>query len=116
VALLQPQPMKKVGGWVVGRGAVADASSAGPACTVWRYATAPQFLPSCSLSIAHPGLMARIWGAQEMRELIARCWSPNPEDRPPFSELVKELEGILAKLPRSTMVRQSTEGGCCAIS
>jgi hypothetical protein len=53
---------------------------------------------------------------KEMRELIARCWSPNPEDRPPFSELVKELEGILAKLPRSTMVRQSTEGGCCAIS
>lgn len=29
---------------------------------------------------------------QELRELIARCWAPNPEDRPAFVQLVKELE------------------------
>ena len=43
---------------------------------------------------------------QEVRELIARCLSPNPEVRPAFAVLVTELEAILAKLPRSVMVRQ----------
>lgn len=75
---------------------------------VWIFATALRLALCC---------FCKLWFvAQEMRELIARCWSPNPEDRPPFTELVKELEGIMAKLPRSTMVRQSVEGGCCAIS
>ncbi|KAL4446296.1 hypothetical protein ABPG77_003103 [Micractinium sp. CCAP 211/92] len=53
---------------------------------------------------------------KEVRELIARCWSPNPEDRPSFSALVKELEAILARLPRTVMVRQPAEGGCCTVS
>jgi hypothetical protein len=53
---------------------------------------------------------------QEVRELIARCWSPNPEDRPAFATLVKELEAILTRLPRTMMLRQAADGGgCCAL-
>lgn len=48
-----------------------------------------------------PCLPALTTPLQELRELIARCWSPNPEDRPAFVTLVKELE-----------VRRGGEGGC----
>lgn len=65
---------------------------------------------------AAPSARRRRLRPQEVRELIARCWSPNPEDRPSFSALVKELEGVLAKLPRTVMVRQPAEGGCCTVS
>ncbi|KAL4856575.1 SUMO-activating enzyme subunit 2 [Chlorella vulgaris] len=56
---------------------------------------------------------------KEVRELIARCWSPNPEDRPAFATLVKELEAILTRLPRTVMLRQAADGakvesGCFA--
>jgi len=51
-----------------------------------------------------------------VRELIARCWSPNPEDRPAFATLVKELEGILVKLPRGPLLKTEASGGCCVVS
>lgn len=54
--------------------------------------------------------------SQEVRDLIQRCWAPNPEDRPPFSRLVTEFEAILARVPRATMVKQPSEGGCCTLS
>jgi hypothetical protein len=58
---------------------------------------------------------------QEVRELIAKCWAPNPEDRPPFAELVGTLEGIMARVPRTTMVKGGASGaeggsGCCTVS
>ncbi|PRW60891.1 Dual specificity kinase splA isoform A [Chlorella sorokiniana] len=53
---------------------------------------------------------------KELRELIARCWAPNPEDRPAFVQLVKELEGILARIPRTVMIKQEAGGGCCTVT
>ncbi|KAI7841021.1 hypothetical protein COHA_005249 [Chlorella ohadii] len=53
---------------------------------------------------------------KELRELIARCWAPNPEDRPAFVQLVKELEAILARIPRTVMIKQETGGGCCTVT
>ena len=54
---------------------------------------------------------------QEVRELISKCWSPNPEDRPPFTKIVSELESILSHVPRTVMFRQQApEGGCCSPS
>lgn len=49
-----------------------------------------------------------------LRDLITRCWSPDPEDRPPFPQIVDELEAVLAKLPR----QQLTGGGegCCTVA
>jgi hypothetical protein len=51
-----------------------------------------------------------------VRELIARCWRPDPEGRPSFASLVSELENILSKLPRTTLVRADGGGGCCTVS
>ena len=51
---------------------------------------------------------------KEIRELISRCWSPDPDGRPSFEKIVLALEGILAKLPRQGLVAQG--GGCCAVS
>lgn len=35
----------------------------------------------------------------EIRELIARCWAPNPDDRPGFREVCAVLEGIIVRAP-----------------
>ena len=51
---------------------------------------------------------------QEIRELIAKCWAADPEDRPPFDRIVDELEQVPAKLPRPQLTAGA--GGCCTVA
>lgn len=36
----------------------------------------------------------------EIRDLISRCWAPNPDDRPGFREVCAVLEGIVIRAPK----------------
>ena len=52
---------------------------------------------------------------QELKTLIEKCWSPDPENRPSFEKICSVLEGLLSKLPRIDSTAQ-VRGACCAIS
>lgn len=70
-------------------------------------------IPQCALlTDTHPLLH----GLQELRELIARCWSPNPEDRPAFVQLVKEFEvGLVAGWPQGKGRAGALLGSCTVL-
>jgi hypothetical protein len=54
---------------------------------------------------------------QEIRELITRCWAPDPEARPSFEKIAAELTAILDKLPRKSLGGGGGGGGgCCSVS
>ena len=122
VALMQPHPQKKVGAGAVLRGGACLASCQGKAGARWSGAGASGGGGASCLRPAEPvpAPCAARAAPQELRELITRCWAPSAEDRPPFAQLVKELEAILAKIPRTVMVKQGggggAEGGCCTLS
>jgi hypothetical protein len=39
-------------------------------------------------------------GLQTLKNLIERCWHPNPEKRPSFLVVIKELSQLLDDMPR----------------
>lgn len=52
---------------------------------------------------------------KEIRELITRCWAPDPEARPAFDHIASELTAILNKLPRKSL-GGGGGSGCCSVS
>eukprot|EP00877_Chromochloris_zofingiensis_P001047 jgi/Chrzof1/10943/Cz05g18050.t1 len=64
------------------------------------------------------------WGAvnryskkvpDRLKQLVERCWSANYDLRPEFTEVVAELEQVLADLPRETPIASHGNSGCCAV-
>jgi Protein tyrosine and serine/threonine kinase len=51
---------------------------------------------------------------QELRELVERCWSEEPNKRPAFTEVVTILDGLQQKMPR-TPYGVTASGGCCSV-
>jgi len=55
---------------------------------------------------------------QELRKLVEHCWSPQPEDRPSFEDIVDRLEEVVKSLPRHAKGDGAggTSGGCCTVA
>jgi hypothetical protein len=53
---------------------------------------------------------------QELRKLVQRCWSKDPEQRPEFEEVVQILSAVMKKVPRESPSAGPSHGGCCSVS
>lgn len=51
---------------------------------------------------------------QALRELVVKCWDPDPEERPGFEAVIGALEALLKKIPRDKGTGGGG-GGCCAV-
>jgi hypothetical protein len=52
---------------------------------------------------------------QALRELVVKCWDPDPEARPGFEQVITALEALLKKVPRDKGAGGGGSGGCCAV-
>ena len=59
-------------------------------------------------------LMGAGLGKKEIKGLIEECWAPVGESRPSFELIVKKLEEILGRLPKSSLAG-AVDGGCCVV-
>lgn len=50
-----------------------------------------------------------------LKALVARCWDADYDKRPEMTEVIAELQSVMATLPPDTSLAAGGGGGCCSV-